>query len=826
MNRWRPAAFSLFLLIPVIVGAAWRSASSPIPRPSSLVPAVKLEAVPFPLQDVRLLDGPFRDAMVRDQRYLLDLDPDRLLHNFRVNVGLPSAAKPLGGWEAPDVELRGHTVGHYLSALALMYASTGDARFKARGDLMVAELARVQQASPSRGYHEGYLSAFPESLFDRVDARQRVWAPYYTLHKIMAGLLDMYQLAGNRQALVVVEKQAAWVKFRMDRLTRDEQQAMLMTEHGGMVEVLTNLYAATGDAEYLRVARLFDHAFILDPLARGEDTLDGLHANTQIPKIIGAAREYEMTGDAHYRAIATFFWDRVALHRSFANGGDSDDESFFPVERFSEHLGASASETCNTYNMLKLTRHLFSWAPSAALMDFYERGLFNHILASQDPATGGMIYYCPLLPGAFRTYSTPDASFWCCVGTGLENHGKYPDTIYFHGADALYVNLFIASELDWRDKGLRVRQETRFPEEDSSQLVFTTARPVRLAVKVRYPSWATSGMSLAVNGTAQSVPEKPGSYVTVDREWRSGDTLSIRVPMTLRVEALPDHPKVVAFLYGPILLAGDLGREGLTPAVRYGPSSPPVRRMAMPEVPGLIGDARMLLSSVKPVPGSPLAFRLPVQIGSGRISKTAIRAGLVSAVAESEIRPDPISGAEVTLVPFYRASDIRYTAYWSVYTAAEWEAHRKAAAAAQSRQRGLAARTLDTVDLGTPGSEKAHGYQASGATQPDFDGRLGREAARDGWFAYTLEVRPGVPLALALSCRGSEGRRRAFDILVDGERIASETLPYHPTEMLDFEYPIPEALTRGKAQVVVRIQPQGQAATAQVFEMRIVTRTR
>jgi DUF1680 family protein len=794
VKRWHLARFILVLLFPITLGAIWHGARAATPEPVS--PVVSFKASPFPLEDVRLLDGPFRAAMLRDQAYLLELDPDRLLHNFRVNVGLPSSARPLGGWEAPDVELRGHTVGHCLSALALMYASTGDERFKARGDLMVAELAKVQQAGPSKGYHSGYLSAFPEELIDRVDARQRVWAPYYTLHKIMAGLLDMYQLAGNRQALDVLEKQAAWVKFRIDRLTHEQQQAMLMTEHGGMVEVLANLYAVTGNAEDLRVARLFDQEFILDPLSRHKDKLDGLHANTQIPKIIGAAREYEMTGDARYRDIATYFWDRVALHRSFANGGNSDDESFFPVERFSEHLGASTSETCNTYNMLKLTRHLFSWEPSATLMDFYERGLFNHILASQDPATGGMFYYCPLLPGAFRTYSTPDASFWCCVGTGLENHGKYPDTIYFHTADALYVNLFIASELNWRDKGLQVRQDTRFPDQDSSRLVFTAARPVRLAVKVRFPSWAVSGMTLAVNGATQPMTGKPGSYVTVDRTWKTGDTLSIRVPMSLRVEVMPDNPKVVAFLYGPILLAGDLGREGLTPVVRYGPSSPPVRRMTMPLVPGLVGDTRTLLASVKAVPGAPLTFRTA---GIGRPS-------------------------DVTLIAFYRASDIRYTAYWNLYTAVDWAARAKAAATAQSRQRGMVARTIDTVDLGTPDSEKAHEYQASHATQPDFDGRLGREAAGDGWFGYTLKVRPDAPLALAMACRGSEGRRRVFDILVDGQRIATETLPYHPTELLDFEYPIPEALTRGKTKIVVKIQPQGHAATAQVFEMRTLTR--
>lgn len=797
MKQWHPARFCLLVLIPTLLVAGWRAVGSAERRDGGPVAnAVSLAARPFPLQDVRLLEGPFREAMLRDQKYLLDLDPDRLLHNFRVNAGLPSRAKPLGGWEAPDVELRGHTVGHYLSALALMYASTGDERFKVRGDGVVADLARVQQASPSRGFHEGYLSAFPEELIDRVDARKRVWAPYYTLHKIMAGLLDMYQLAGNRQALDALVKQADWVKFRMDRLSREQQQAMLMTEHGGMVEVLANLYAVTGDPDHLRVARLFDHAFVLDPLARREDALDGLHANTQIPKVIGAAREYELVGDGRYRDIARFFWERVALHRSYANGGHSDDESFFPVDKFAQHLGASSSETCNTYNMLKLTRHLFSWEPSAGLMDFYERGLYNHILASQDPETGGMIYYCPFLPGAFRTYSTPDASFWCCVGTGLENHGKYPDSIFFQGDGTLFVNLFIASELNWREKGLRVRQETRYPEEDSTRLSFTADTPVRLAVKIRFPAWATSGMTLSVNGAAQAVTGKPGSYVTVNREWKTGDTVQVRLPMTLRTEALPDNPKVVAVLYGPVLLTSDLGKEGLTPAVRYGPSAPPVRRMSMPSVPGLVGDARTLVASIKPVAGSPLTFRTS---GVGKPT-------------------------EITFVPFYRAFDVRYAAYLNVYTAAEWEQHRADVTAAEARRRTVPARTIDTVDLGTPDSERAHEYAGPGATQADFDGRMGREAAGTAWFSIALKVRPDASLALACAFRGSEGRRRAFDILVDGEKIASETMPYHPTELLDLEYPIPDALTRGKTRIVVTFRPQAQAATAQVFEVRTLTR--
>ncbi len=764
-----------------------------LPLTPSVADKVAARARPFPLEAVRLLPGPFRDAMERDARYLLELDPDRLLHNFRVNAGLPSPAAPLGGWEAPDVELRGHTVGHYLSALALMYAATGDDRFKARGDHMVAELAKVQAALPSRGFHPGYLSAFPEEFIDRVEARQRVWAPYYTLHKIMAGLLDMYQHAGNRQALDVLVKMADWVKFRMDRLPREKQQAMLMTEYGGMNEVLANLYAFTGNPDHLRLARAFDHDFLFDPLARGEDPLDRLHANTQIPKIIGAAREYELTGDPRYRDIATFFWRRVALFRSYANGGHSDGEAFFPPEEFSRHLGASSSETCNTYNMLKLTRHLFAWSPSTETMDFYERGLYNHILASQDPATGMMIYYCPLRPGAFRTYSTPDASFWCCVGTGLENHAKYGDTIYFHDDRSLFVNLFMPSELTWAAKGLVVRQETRFPDEDTTRLHITAARPVSLALKVRSPGWAAPGITVTVNGRPAGPPARAGEYVTIERTWRTGDTVEVRLPMSLRTEALPDDPSYVALLYGPILLAGDLGKEGLDETRRYGPSAPPLARLKTPVIPALVVERDRLAGAVKPVAGAPLTFR-----------------------TEGIGRPH-----DVTLVPFYKAYDVRYTVYWKLYTPAEWSARQAEIEAAEARRRDLASRTIDAVDVDNAESEKTHNFHGDATRQPFFEGRRGRDTTT-GWFSYELKVVPDRPVTLVCTYRGSEGRRRVFDILVDGQKVATETLAYHPTELLDVEYPIPETLTKGKTRVTVRFQPHPDAATAAVYEIRTV----
>ena len=404
------------------------------PRDSKLkvAAAVPLKLHAFPLKDVRLLDGPFHDAMELDKAYLLSLDADRLLHTFRLTAGLPTSAKPYGGWESPGCELRGHCLGHYLSACALMYASTGDEKLKARVDRIVAELARCQEALPAKGYNKGFLSAYPEEFFDRVDAGKPVWAPYYTLHKIMAGLLDAYVECDNRQALEVLNKMAGWLKFRIGRLSHAQQQKALGNEHGGMNEVLANLYAISGNPDHLRLAKDFNHEAIFEPLAHGQDQLDGKHANTQIPKITGAVRQFELTGDKSLLAVATTFWRAVALNRSYAIGGHSDSEHFFPIADFAQHLSPVTCETCNTYNMLKLTRHLFAIEPSAELMDFYERALYNQILGSIEPQKGMVTYFVSLKPGHFKVYSTPDNSFWCCTGTGMENHAKYADTIFFH----------------------------------------------------------------------------------------------------------------------------------------------------------------------------------------------------------------------------------------------------------------------------------------------------------------------------------------------------------------------------------------------------------
>jgi DUF1680 family protein len=602
---------------------------------ASVKPVVPVQAFPFSLKNVRLLDGPFKAAMERDLGYMMSLDNDRLLHMFRVTAGLPSTAEAYGGWEKADVELRGHTIGHFLSASALMYASTGDGRVKAKAEAIVAGLAECQKAlGPS-----GYLSAFPETFFDRVESVRSVWAPYYTIHKIMAGLVDMFEHCGSGRALEVVEGMARWVKSRTDRSDRAHMERVLnFTEQGGMNEVLANLYAITGKAEYLATARRFDERHYTEPLSRSIDKMKGEHANSFIPNIIGAAREYEMTGDPVLRALTTFFWNEVTGARCFVTGGTSDNEAWeSDPYQLCEELGRDSHESCCTYNMLKLTRHLFSWEAAAKYADYYERALWNGILPTQNPDDAMMMYYVPMLAGMYRTFMKPYDSFWCCTGTGMENHAKYGDSIYFHDGDGLFVNLFLASELDWKEKGVKVRQETRFPDEPKTTLTIGAARPVPLALHVRVPGWAAGVCSVRINGKKLEASASPSSYLTIARTWKNGDRVEVDLPMKLRLERLPDRPDVAAVLYGPIVLAGRLGgTEGLSPDKVYGKYGPEGDPVAVPKFD--VGNAAPLEAWIKPVAGNPLTFR-------------TVKAG----------KPD-----DVTLVPFYKLFGERYAIYWQV----------------------------------------------------------------------------------------------------------------------------------------------------------------
>jgi DUF1680 family protein len=606
---------------------------------------VPVKLSPFSLHDVRLLDGPFLEAQRRDLTYLVSLQPDRMLHNFRVNAGLAPKAPVYGGWESeePWVEIRchGHTLGHYLTAASLMYASTGDERMKQRVDYIVEELKACQKAAGT-----GLVCAFPDGatqLENAVAGRKFVGVPWYTMHKIFAGLLDAHLHAGSAPALEVLTKLADWTANATEGMTDEQFQRMLETEHGGMNEGLANLAALTGNSKYLTLARRFCHQAVLSPLSDSQDLLDGLHANTQIPKVVGFQRLSELTGEGQYGSAARFFWQTVVGRRSFVTGGHGDGEHFFPPADFARHLGsAKTMETCCTHNMLRLTRLIFQDAPSSSHADYYERALYNGILASQDPETGMMTYFQATRPGYVRLFHTREKSFWCCTGTGMENHAKHGDSIYFNGPGALWVNLFIPSVVTWKEMGFTLRQATTFPESPSTRLSVTVGRPVRATLNVRQPGWC-SGMTVRVNGRGWKKAAAANGYVAIDREWRTGDVVEVSLPMTLRGDPLPGTTDLIAFVYGPIVLAGRLGREGLAPGNQIIVNERESGNMlnAAVEVPVLVGDTATLVKRIRQDPHDPMTFRTAC-VG----------------------RPE-----DVELVPYYRLAHDRYNLYWRVVPA-------------------------------------------------------------------------------------------------------------------------------------------------------------
>ena len=570
--------------------------------------AERVRVRPFALSAVRLRAGAALEALEVNRRYLMGLDTDRLLHMFRITAGLPSTAQPLGGWEAPDNELRGHFSGHYLSACALLAAQTGDAAIRGRGTHLASELARCQAAIGT-----GYLSAFPVDLFDRLRAGQPAWAPFYTLHKIMAGLLDTYSLSGDAQALDTLLGMARWTERWAQPLGGAEMARVLEREYGGMNELLYNLAAVTSDRRWRQLAQRFDRQRILAPLAAGRDELQGLHANTTIPQIIGAARGYELTGDAELRHAAETFWQTVTKHRAYCTGGTSNGESWnAPPAMLAHELSGYTEESCVTYNMQKLTRLLYGWSADPRLGDYYERTLYNGIFGVQHPADGDKLYYLPLESGYWKLFGTPLHDFWCCTGSMAESFAKLGDSIYFHDRAGVYVNLFIPSELDWTERGLRLVLDTRFPEEDALRLTVHTARPQRMVLRVRVPQW-TAGGSALLNGVALPKLAAPGRYFALDRRWRDGDVLTVRLPMHLHGAPMPDDPSLRAVMYGPLVLAGRLGRAGLDAAhLRAGPTRP--RRVPdypLPPVsaPAITTAALDPASWLEPLAGRPLAFR-------------------------------------------------------------------------------------------------------------------------------------------------------------------------------------------------------------------------
>lgn len=547
---------------------------------------VGLKVKAFPLTDVRLLPGEFLTAQEATHVYLRHLPLNRLLHTFQINAGIHSSATPLGGWEKPDCELRGHFIGHYLSACALMYASTKDDSLKSNGAKMVAALAKCQAKLGG-----GYLSAFPIELFDRLRARKNVWAPFYTIHKIMAGLVDIYQLCGNEQALTVVKGMAAWADKWTRPLSERQMQMVLDTEYGGMNDVFYLLAGITGDAHYGEVGDRFTKKRFFNPLAMRRDELRGLHVNTHIPQVIGAARRYEMTGDRRFQEVADYFYTEVTTARAYVTGGTSNNEGWLTgPNRLAEELkqGTDTTECCCAYNMMKLSRMLYQQTGDVRYVDYFERTLYNHRLGTVEK-NGAMQYYLGIVPGAWRTFSTADTCFWCCDGTGVEEYSKLADSVYFHDDAGVYVNLFVPSELTWKEKSFALKQETDFPDAQSSKLVITDGADV--ALHVRVPGWIAGPATVRLNGQELPVSASAGSYVSVRRAWQKGDTFEITLPMALREEAMPDDENLRAFMIGPLVLAGGLGAQGITKEMVMGQEGAAMSKHPGPKIPEMQSGA-------------------------------------------------------------------------------------------------------------------------------------------------------------------------------------------------------------------------------------------
>ncbi|HEV7138747.1 MAG TPA: beta-L-arabinofuranosidase domain-containing protein [Steroidobacteraceae bacterium] len=615
--------------------------------------AAPLACREFDLADVTLLPGPFRDNMVRDLEYLASFDCDRLLAPFEQVAGLPARAPSLGGWESQG--LASHYCGHYLSAAAMMYSHTRDPRLRRNIDELLPRLAACQEANGRndpdfRGYCTGIPQskpAFRQALAGHIDVHDPralytfslngLWSPWYTVHKIMAGLRDVWLYTGRVQARDVLLGMTGWAAQFPRRLSAAQMQTMLISEQGGMNEVLADVYAITGEEAHRTLAEQFNQVAQLAPLMRHEDILDGLHSNQYIPRVIGMARQYELTGSGDYRTGAEFFWRNVVRQRSFVFGGNGDRENFFPIGDAWQHLSVGSAETCCTYNMLKLTNHYFCWNASMEAADFYERALVNHILGSQDPATGGMTYYLSMRPGHFKTFSSRWDSCWCCDGTGMENHAKYARGIYYHDADTLWVNLYLASELRWRQKGLTIRQQTRFPQSNHVRLAIACARPVRATLRLRHPYWSTPAMAVRLNGKRLD-PGRPGTWLELTRRWRDGDVIEIELRTPLRLERMPHHPSKLAILAGPTVLAAVLGDAGMPSPIPYA------------------GADQYQFEKVPDPPAIPT-----LAIGGGPV--------------EEWLQPDPVQPlvwhtrgvghpADVTLVPFHSVAHERYWVYF------------------------------------------------------------------------------------------------------------------------------------------------------------------
>ncbi len=749
------------------------------------------KARPFPLSAVRLRPSDFSRAVEVNRAYLMRLSPDRLLHNFHKFAGITPKAPVYGGWESDTIA--GHTLGHYLSALALTHAQTGCAECATRAAYIIGELAKCQAANGD-GYVAGFTrkrkdgtvvdgkEIFPEIM--RGDIRSAgfdlngCWVPYYNWHKLYTGLFDVIDHIGpSEQAMAIATGLGGYIDKVFAALNDEQVQKLLACEYGGLNESFAELHARTGDARWLRLAeRIYDKRN-LDPLTQRQDQLANFHANTQVPKLIGLARLHEITGKPEQATAARFFWEQVTRHHSYVIGGNADREYFSAPDTIAQHITEQTCEHCNTYNMLKLTRHLYGWQPDGALFDFYERAHLNHVMAQQEPVNGGFTYMTPLMTGTKRDFSARDGEeFWCCVGTGMESHAKHGESIFWTGDDALIVNLYIPADATWKERSATLGLETAYPFAGEATLTFATlGKTGTFPVALRVPGWA-KGREVLVNGKPADAASA-GGYAIVTRRWKAGDTVTIRLPLDLRLESAPGDAQTIAVLRGPLVLAADLGRAD--------------GEWDKPD-PAMVGDDLLATFS-------------PVAAEEAQYATTGL------------IRP-----ADLTFVPFYRQYDRRSAVYFKRFTDAQWKVQEAAFLAEQARQKDLAARSVDVMHLGEMQPERDHALTSEISYPLVYRGRNGRDARTGGFFEFAMAVKPG-PLILQATYWGDE-RKRSFDILIDNQRVATQTLEADkPGSFFDVDYPVPQALTKGKTRVKVRFVPHDGNSAGPVFGVRMFT---
>ena len=770
----------------------------------------KLYADEFPLGDVVLLDGPLKKARDLNIQTLLKYDCDRLLAPYFKEAGLTPKAKTYPNWDGLD----GHVGGHYLTAMAIN-AATGDAECRRRMEYMIGELQLCADANAKNhpDWGKGYVGGMPNS--ERIWSNFKKgnfgvyfgsWAPFYNLHKMYAGLRDAWLYCGNEQAKTLFLGFCDWAIDLTAGLSDAQMEQMLGNEHGGMNEVLADAYAITKEQKYLDVAKRFSHRRLLTPMSQRVDNLDNMHANTQVPKVVGFERIAELSGDESYHNAADFFWDIVTGQRSLAFGGNSRREHFPSKEACTDFINdIDGPETCNTNNMLKLTEDMHRRNPEARYADYYELATFNHILSSQHPEHGGYVYFTPARPRHYRNYSAPNEAMWCCVGTGMENHGKYGQFVYTHVGDALYVNLFVSSELNWKKKGISLRQETSFPYAETSRITMTQGKG-KFPLLVRYPGWVKPGQfEVKVNGQKVDIISGPSSYVTIDRQWKKGDVIDITFPMHNSIKYLPNVPQYIALMHGPVLLAAKTGTEDLAHLVaddsRFGQYASG-KKLPINEAPNHINtNIDAIANQLQPVAGKPLHFTLSTKMVNGEWSMVN------------------------ELIPFFELHDARYMMYWLALSEDSYKSYLDGLAKQELERQALEARTVDKVQPGEQQPETDHKMETDQSQVGNTNDTFFRDARDGHYFSYLMQTAGETDLSLRLKYWGvGEWKTHEFDIFVDDVLVQSvnNTGKYRISEFKYEVYPVPAELLKGKTQVRVKFVAKPRKQIGEIYEVRLI----